>query len=423
MIKQLFDVMRSATSPGRRWRSTSAGLGIAVIATTALAGGMAAADPASAATSVNAPPVGVAATADNGGYWEVASDGGIFAFGDAGFYGSMGGKPLNAPVVGIAATPDGKGYWEVASDGGIFAFGDAGFYGSMGGKPLNAPVVGIAATPDGKGYWEVASDGGIFAFGDAGFYGSMGGKPLNAPVVGIAATPDGKGYWEVASDGGIFAFGDAGFHGSMGGKPLNAPVVGIAATPDGKGYWEVASDGGIFAFGDAGFYGSMAGKPLNAPVVSLAAATDGKGYWEVASDGGIFAFGDSHYDGSVQYTGPSSAGTPVTPAAEQQYAYSQFATYGWGTNQQSPLQQLWNRESSWNPEAINASSGAYGIPQALPQPKGSAPYPSAYAAANPPRFGGTSDPRTQIRWGESYISRRYGTPQSAWNHEKTYGWY
>jgi hypothetical protein len=48
----------------------------------------------------------------------------------AGFYGSMGGQTLNKPIVGIATTPDGKGYWEVASDGGIFAFGDAGFYGS-----------------------------------------------------------------------------------------------------------------------------------------------------------------------------------------------------------------------------------------------------------------------------------------------------
>ena len=123
------------------------------------------------------------------------------------------------PVVGMAGTPDGKGYWEVASDGGIFTFGDAGFYGSMGGQPLNAPVVGMAATPDGRGYWLVASDGGIFAFGDAGFYGSMGGQPLNAPVVGMAATPDGRGYWVVASDGGIFAFGDAGFYGSMGGQP------------------------------------------------------------------------------------------------------------------------------------------------------------------------------------------------------------
>jgi len=58
----------------------------------------------------------------------------------------MGGQHLNAPVVGFASTPDGKGYWEVASDGGIFAFGDAHFYGSMGGQHLNRPVVGIAST-------------------------------------------------------------------------------------------------------------------------------------------------------------------------------------------------------------------------------------------------------------------------------------
>ena len=74
----------------------------------------------------------------------------------------------------------------MASDGGLFAFGDAAFYGSMGGQPLNEPIVGIAATPDGGGYWEVASDGGLFAFGDAKFYGSMGGQPLNEPVVGMA---------------------------------------------------------------------------------------------------------------------------------------------------------------------------------------------------------------------------------------------
>jgi hypothetical protein len=63
----------------------------------------------------------------------------------------MGGKPLNAAIVGIAATPTGNGYWEVASDGGIFAFGAARFYGSMGGQHLNAPVVGFAATPVGAG--------------------------------------------------------------------------------------------------------------------------------------------------------------------------------------------------------------------------------------------------------------------------------
>jgi hypothetical protein len=56
----------------------------------------------------------------------------------------MGGKALNAPILGTAATPDGGGYWEFAADGGVFSFGDAQFFGSMGGHPLNAPVVGAA---------------------------------------------------------------------------------------------------------------------------------------------------------------------------------------------------------------------------------------------------------------------------------------
>ena len=75
----------------------------------------------------------------------------------------------------------------MASDGGIFTFGDATFYGSTGGMHLNQPIVGMAATPDGKGYWLVASDGGIFAFGDAAFYGSTGSLKLNKPIVGMAA--------------------------------------------------------------------------------------------------------------------------------------------------------------------------------------------------------------------------------------------
>jgi len=241
------------------------------------------------------------------GYGEVASDGGIFAFGTP-FYGSMGGKPLNQPIVGMAMTPDGGGYWEVASDGGIFAFGDAQFYGSIGGHPLNQPVVGIAATPDGQGYWEVASDGGIFAFGDAQFYGSMGGKALNKPVVGIAATPGG-GYYEVAGDGGLFAFGDAPFLGSMGGQPLNQPVVGMAVTPAG-GYYEVAGDGGLFAY-TAPFLGSMGDRSLNEPVVGMTVDPSG-GYYEVASDGGLFAFG-APFLGSM---GGQALNTPIVGMAQ-----------------------------------------------------------------------------------------------------------
>ena len=234
----------------------------------------------------------------NSSYWLVASDGGIFTFGNAGFHGSTGGIRLNQPIVGMAPTPSKGGYWLVASDGGIFTFGDAGFFGSQGGKPLNTPIVGMAATPDGGGYWLVASDGGIFSFGDAAFHGSMGGKPLNKPIVGMAATHDGLGYWLVASDGGIFSFGDAAFHGSMGGKPLNKPIVGMAASPDGLGYWLVASDGGIFNFGDAGFFGSAGGLALRKPALGMAATLDGHGYWIVASDGGVFNYGSANFGGS-----------------------------------------------------------------------------------------------------------------------------
>ena len=176
--------------------------------------------------------------------------------------------------------PPGSGYWMSATDGGVFNFGSAGFYGSMGGKHLNAPVIGMAQTMDQGGYWLAAADGGVFTFGDAVYYGSKGGEHLNAPVVAVARTPvfssqgqgspAGEGYWLVAADGGVFTFGDAGYYGSKGGEHLNAPVVGMTPTSDGHGYWLVAADGGVFTFGDAGYYGSKGGEHLNAPVLGAA---------------------------------------------------------------------------------------------------------------------------------------------------------
>ena len=227
------------------------------------------------------------------GYFEAASDGGIFAF-TVPFHGSMGGKPLNAPIVAAVADPLTGGYYEVASDGGIFAF-TAPFHGSMGGKPLNEPIVGMTFDTRTGGYYLVASDGGLFAF-TAPFHGSMGGKPLNEPIVGMAFDPLTGGYWEVASDGGLFAF-TAPFLGSMGGKPLNQPIVGMTFDTLTNGYYEVATDGGLFAF-TAPFQGSMGGKPLNEPVVGMAYDYGTGGYWEVASDGGLFAF-NAPFQGSM----------------------------------------------------------------------------------------------------------------------------
>jgi hypothetical protein len=100
---------------------------------------------------------------------------------------------LNKPVVAIEDTPDGAGYWLVASDGGIFPFGDAAGYGSPSAIHLNQPIVDLESTPDGRGYWLVARDGGIFPFGNAGGFGSTGATRLNQPIVAMDATPDGGG--------------------------------------------------------------------------------------------------------------------------------------------------------------------------------------------------------------------------------------
>ena len=135
----------------------------------------------------------------------------------------------------------------VASDGGIFTFGDARFLGSLGSLKLAKPIVAMASTASGHGYWLAASDGGIFTFGDAPFLGSLGALELTQPIVSMSVTPDRRGYWLGASDGGVFTFGDAPFMGSLGYLKLVRPVVGMAAPPNGAGYWMVASDGGIFA--------------------------------------------------------------------------------------------------------------------------------------------------------------------------------
>jgi len=246
------------------------------------------------------------------GYWLVAADGGVFSFGQAGFYGSTGAIHLAAPVVGLAATPEGAGYWLVASDGGVFSFGDARFQGSTGAIHLAAAVVGMAATPDGAGYWLVARDGGVFSFGDARFEGSEGGAHLPGPIVGMAATPDGGGYWLAGADGSVYSFGDAPARGGAAGGGLVAPVVGIAPTATGLGYWLVAADGGVFSFGDAAWYGSTGAEHLTSPVRAMSVTANAAGYWLVAGDGGVFAFGNAPFAGSE---GGKPLNSPVVGAA------------------------------------------------------------------------------------------------------------
>jgi hypothetical protein len=99
------------------------------------------------------------------------------------------------------------------------------------------------------------------------------------------------------------------------------------------------------------------------------------------------------------------------PRDPRSVARAQLAARGW-SGQFGCLDALWQRESGWNPQAYNASSGAFGIPQALPAGK------MASAGAD-----WRTNPVTQIRWGLGYIAARYGTPCGAWNHSQAYGWY
>jgi hypothetical protein len=206
-------------------------------------------------------------------------------------HGSLLGSRLNKPVVGIESTSDQGGYWLVASDGGIFSYGDALFHGSTGAMTLNKPIVGMASTPDGQGYWLVAADGGIFSYGDAQFYGSTGAMTLNKPVVAMASTLNGGGYWLAAADGGIFTFGDATFLGS---GPQQAPGVSdfnaFAASTDGGGY--IMGDAGrsfLLNFGDAR-YGGIGFNPADtSPLAGLTqpVASANYAYWDATEAGGV----------------------------------------------------------------------------------------------------------------------------------------
>jgi hypothetical protein len=116
----------------------------------------------------------------------VASDGGIFTFGDAPFAGSLGRAKLNGRIVGMAATPSGNGYWLAGSGGEVSAFGDAQLLGTPTPQAAGS-FVAVAPIRDRNGYMLVAGDGGGFAFGDTGPLGQLVKSRLNQPIVGAVA--------------------------------------------------------------------------------------------------------------------------------------------------------------------------------------------------------------------------------------------
>lgn len=115
---------------------------------------------------------------------------------------------------------------------------------------------------------------------------------------------------------------------------------------------------------------------------------------------------------STTTTKSSSSGSYSTSDYQSYARNLVLNTYGWSEYDFECLVKLWNRESNWNPNAHNKSSGAHGIPQSLPASKmaseGADYYTNGY---------------TQIRWGLKYIKGRYGSPSAAWAHSQRTGWY
>ncbi len=226
------------------------------------------------------PVVGITPTSSRGGYWLVASDGGIFAFGNAGYYGSIPGsgfhpagsglpQSLNAPIVGMVPSSDGGGYFMVASDGGVFAFGDARFEGSCPGiGGCRGAAVAVVPDASGNGYWVVTSTGGVYTFGNATGYGQPGQQSAN--ITSATSTTNGGGYWILDAAGQVFPFGNAA---ALGGMPAGSaggfdPASAIFATSDGGGYWVVTALGKVSPFGDAPSDGDMSATHLNGPIVA-----------------------------------------------------------------------------------------------------------------------------------------------------------
>jgi hypothetical protein len=254
-----------------------------------------------------------AATPTPCGYWLVGSDGGIFTFGQAQFYGSTGSLKLQRPVVGISPSTPGtgySGYWLVASDGGIFSY-NTGFYGSIPGlglnpagsglpHSLNAPIVGVVPSVTSHGYFMVASDGGVFAFGDAHFAGSCPGFGGCAGSA-VAVVPDasGNGYWLVTSTGNVYGFGDVAYFGGPGQQ--STPVVAAAASTSGLGYYILDASGQVFNYGDAKALGSLpAGAASSSdPAAAIFTTNDGLGYWVVTAQGKVYPFGDAPNEGDI----------------------------------------------------------------------------------------------------------------------------
>lgn len=216
-----------------------------------------------------------------GGYWIAGRNGGVVPFGAA-HHGGRVGKTKRFAVVDLAPTPSGKGYYLLAADGRVSAFGDAVFRG--GARQATAPAVALDLTPSGAGYLVVAADGGVVARGDAVHLGDGAGSTDDAVDLLVIE----GGYRIVFASGRVAAFGAAADLGGLEGP--DSPVTGAASHGD-AGYWLVTASGRVTPVGTAPDFGTAEGMTGNA--VSIAATRGRDGIWVVSDLGVVRALGSA----------------------------------------------------------------------------------------------------------------------------------
>jgi len=275
----------------------------------------AAAPPVPVVACTNTNPASVPSPHGATGYYWLGGDGGVFAFGQANYLGSLPSAGIATRAAAMAVTPTRQGYWILGNQGGVYSFGDAVYHGSPSSLPGGVTAVDIASTPGGRGYWVLGADGSVFSYGDAVYQGSLPGIGQTDQAVKLTPTASGNGYWILGRDGSVFSFGDAVFHGAVPASMIGS-ASSMAATATGDGYWITSADGSVFSLGDALYHGSVPGLGCqHAAGAQIVSTADGGGYYILSGDGRLFPFGDAPALGSPGGMVGPATGLEVVGAA------------------------------------------------------------------------------------------------------------
>jgi hypothetical protein len=248
--------------------------------------------------------VQIAQAADGSGYYILAPDGDVYAYGGAPFYGSAQSSYFSGQTaVALIVDGNGLGYWIVSSSGNVYAFGGAPYEGSAGSYFNGQTAVAAIASHDGNGYAIVSAQGNVYAFGDMPYEGGASQSYFSGQTaVALLSSSDGNGYAIVSNQGNVYAYGDMPYEGGVSQSYFSGQTaVGASMSPDGLGYYILSSSGNVYAFGDATYEGGPGGQPYfsGQSAISIATATGepGAGYWIVSNVSNVYAYGSAPYEG------------------------------------------------------------------------------------------------------------------------------